>query len=77
MTSVSLRSSVTPYLVNSVGHILMVSLTPLAPTILSPPLFVGFPRLCLVFVCGSLYLLLSFADKPSVMTAGLGNDLEV
>lgn len=31
------------YLVDSVGHILMVSLTPVAPTILPPPLLCGSP----------------------------------
>lgn len=43
------------------GHGLMVSSTPPAPTILHPFLL-GFPKLHLMFECGSLYLRPSVAD---------------
>jgi hypothetical protein len=42
-----------PWLVSSVGHFLMMSLTPLTLTIQDPS-----SELCLMFGCGSLYLLI-------------------
>jgi hypothetical protein len=54
-------STYEPCLVDSLGHILLVSLTPLAPTVL--PLSQGFPKLCLMFVFESAPLLLSEASS--------------
>lgn len=49
-------SSYEPCLVDFVGLLLLMSLTRPAPTILLPPLLWDFPKLHLVFRCGSLNL---------------------
>ena len=61
LVSVSVSvSSYGPKLVDYVGF-LVVSLTPLIPSILPPPLLQDFPKLCLIFGCGSQYLFPSVA----------------
>lgn len=59
-----------PRLVDFVGLLLLMSLTRPAPTILLPPLLWDFPKLHLVFRCGSLNLL------PFLMTIELCSDYE-
>lgn len=57
--------SVNPYahrLFDSVSLALVVSMIPLAPTILPPPTEAGFPKFCLMFGCVSLHLLLAVAE---------------
>lgn len=56
--------SVSPYkswFVDSVGYVLIVSLTPLLSQFFPSPSSMGCPKLCLIFNCGSLNLLLSDA----------------
>jgi hypothetical protein len=54
------RSPYEPKLVNFVGFLLISSI-PLVFTILPPPPSTGFPKLHLMFGCGSLYLFPSVA----------------
>jgi hypothetical protein len=54
-------SSYEPCLVDSVGHVLQVSSTPLAPTVLPPSLLYGFPQATPNFECGGSLHLLSAA----------------
>jgi hypothetical protein len=63
--SVSLYESC---LVDSVDCVLLVSLAPLASTILPPSPSVEFPWLCLVFGFGSLYLLPSVVANDYMST---------
>jgi hypothetical protein len=51
-----------PGLVDSVGF-LFLYLTSLAPANHSSPSSSGFPKLCLVFGCGSLHLFLTFPGR--------------
>lgn len=64
-----------PHLVNSVGPVLVLSMTPLAPTVLPLISLWGSPGSVYCLAVGLWICSYSLLDNASLMTNGLGTDL--